>query len=179
MTTTENTASDLRDQAAEWDRRAAESFDRSDTDGFLSQWASSLTAQKLRAQADLAEAGGMIVVRALFNLDGSIASTHYGHGEWGPYWVLNDAATMRYGKRFVNPSRAQKAATRRRNMKAKGFTVGTIRVRGRVDIAGSGTGLSGAASAHVVTVAVVAALVDEDYEIVSTDSDRDEHDGEV
>lgn len=162
-------ASDLRAQAAEHDAAAAESFDRCDTDGFLSQWAHGITAQKLRAQADLNEAGGMIEVPALFNLDGTIASTHYGYGEWGPYWVLNDAATAHYGKRFVNPSKARKEATRARNMRAKGFTVGLVKVRGRVDIAGSGTGLSGCATARVVTVPSVEDLRDGRYEVVSTD----------
>lgn len=166
-----DTATALRAEAAEWDQCAADSFERSDTDGFLSQWASGLTAQKLRAQAALAEAGGMIEARALFNLDGTVASTHYGYGEYGPYWVLNDVATAAYGKRFLNPSKARKAATRKRNMAAKGFTVGTIRVRGYVDIVGSGTGLSGCASARVTTLPVVDDLREGRFEIVGTDTD--------
>jgi hypothetical protein len=165
MTTT---ADALRAEAAEWDALAEKSFQRCDTDGFLSQWASGITARKHRAEADLDEAGGLIEVQALFNLDGTIASTHYNHGHYGACWVLNDATTARYSKRFVNPSRAQKAATRARNMRAKGFTVGTIRVRGYVDIVGSGTGLSGCASAYVATLPNVGALKDGDFEIVST-----------
>lgn len=170
-TTAPAAATDLRTEAAEWDRCAAESFERSDTDGFLSQWASGITARKLRAQADLAEAGGMIEIEALFNLDGTVASTHYGYGQYGPYWRLNDVATAHYGKRFLNPSKARKAATRKRNMQAKGFTVGTIKVRGYVDIVGSGTGLSGCASAQVATLPVVDDLREGRYEIVGTDTD--------
>jgi hypothetical protein len=173
---TEQTAVALRAEAAEAEARVQESWDRSDTDGFLSQWAGSMTAMKLRAQAKLEESGGLIEVRALFNLDGTVASTHYGYGDWGGYWVLNDEATARYGKRFVSPSKAQKAATRRRNMRAKGFTVGTVRVRGYVDIVGSGTGLSGCVTARVATLPSIADLKAGDFEIVSTDSDRDDHD---
>lgn len=178
MTTTEHvpTPAELRAEAAEVDARIARSVEQSDTDGFLSQFASGLTAQKLRAEAALIEAGGTREVPALFNLDGTVASTHYGRGQFGPYWVLNDAATMRFGKRFVSPSRAQKAATRRRNLRGKGFTIGTIRVDARVEIVGSGTGLSGMASCYVAVVASIDALKAGDFEIISADSDYDEHD---
>ena len=165
MTTT---ADALRAEAAERDAAAEESFRRCDTDGFLSQWALGITASKLRAQADLEDNGGKVEVRALFHLDGTVASTHYGNGQYGGYWVLNDEATARYGKRFVNPSYAKKAETRARNMRAKGFTVGTIRVRGYVDICGSGTGLSGCASAYVATLPNVADLKAGEFEIVET-----------
>jgi hypothetical protein len=169
-------AADLRAQAARHDQDAADSFERCDTDGFLSQWASGMTARKLRAQADLAEQGGTIETQALFNLDGSVASVHYGHGEWGSYWVLNDISAARYGKRFVNPSRARRYATRERNMRRQGFTVGTVRVRGYVDICGSGTGLSGAASAYVATLPVVEDLKAGRYEVVSTTDGGDRTD---
>jgi hypothetical protein len=157
-------------------RAAADSFDRCDTDGFLSQWASGMTARKQRAQADLLEAGGMIEMSALFNLDGTVASTHRAYGEYGAYWVLNDTASMRFGKRFFRPSKAQKAAIRRKNNAAKGFAEGIIRVAGYVDIVGSGTGLAGCASAYVATLPSVDALKAGDYEIVSTDSDADDQD---
>jgi hypothetical protein len=163
------TPTDLRTKAAAHDQAAADSFDRSDTDGFLSQWASSITARKLRAQADLAEAGGMIEIRALFNLDGTVASVHYGHGKYGSFWVLNPDAEARFGRRFLNPSRARKAATRNRNLRGKGFAEGTIKVAGYVTIAGSGTGLSGAASAYVATLPKVEDLRAGRYEIVATD----------
>jgi hypothetical protein len=175
MTTNTNpTPAQLRAQADAHDQAAADSFDRSDTDGFLSQWASNMTALKLRAEADLAEAGGMIETRALFNLDGTVASTHLHYGQYGAAWVLNDDAAARFGKRFFKDSHAQKASTRKKNNRARGFTIGMIRVKGRVEIAGSGTGLSGAASARVVTVPVIAELKAGNFEIVT--ADRDEED---
>lgn len=86
--------------------------------------------------------------------------------------MLNDDATARFGKRFYSESKAGKAATRNRNNRAKGFTLGTIEVDGYVTISGSGTGLSGAASARVVTLPVVEALRSGDYKIIDTDDDK-------
>jgi len=175
MTNVSETAQELRDQAARCDQEAADSFERCDTDGFLSQWASGITARKLRAQAELAENGGLMQVCALFNLDGTVASTHYGSGQYGPYWVLNDAAALAYGKRFYSPSGARKAARRNANDRAKGFTCGTIRVKGYATVAGSGTGLSGCASAYVAVLPVVECLRTGDYEIVSVADDTSDY----
>ena len=65
----------------------------------------------LAAQADLAENGGTIIVTALFNLDGTIASTHHGYGQWGAYWVLNDAAAALYGLNKAIDEYANRQAT--------------------------------------------------------------------
>lgn len=54
-----NTAEAYLSEAAAHDRDAAESFDRCDTDGFLSQWASGINAQVARKNAAIAEAGGV------------------------------------------------------------------------------------------------------------------------
>ena len=51
----------------------------------------------------------------------------------------------------------------------RGFTIGRVRVRGYVTIAGGGQGLSGAASCYVGTFPVVDDLRAGRYEIVSTD----------
>lgn len=163
-------AAELRAKAADCYKREQESFERSDTDGFLSQWASSITARKYLAEADLIDAGGTVETRALFNLDGTVASTHNGWNNFGEYWVLNEAAAARYGKRFFNPSKAQDQAKAYNADKRKGFTVGTVKVRGYVDIVGSGRGLSGAASATVATLPVVEDLKQGRYEIVCADS---------
>jgi len=56
----------LRNKAREADARKEESFQRSDTDGFLSQWASGVTAQKYRKEAELADQGNQDVFRVLF-----------------------------------------------------------------------------------------------------------------
>jgi hypothetical protein len=82
MTTTE-TPDEKRDRAGRLDQAAHDSFERCDTDGALSQWASQATARKLRAEADLIEAGGVARFTALFTLDGELVpswdvQTRYG-----------------------------------------------------------------------------------------------------
>lgn len=81
MTVTK-TPDELRAEAAAHDASAQESFDRCDTDGFLSQWASGITAQLKRRQADLLDAGGKAEFPALFK-DGQLVAakviqTRYG-----------------------------------------------------------------------------------------------------
>lgn len=160
-------ADTLRAEATAHEAKAAESFDRCDTDGFLSQWADGISAQRKRAEADLMEAGGTAEFTALFHLDGTVASTHSAYGQWGQYWVLNDAAAERYGKRFYSPSKAMDEKRRDANDAKKGFHVGTIRCSARVDIVANGTGLAGAASARVAVLPNVTALRAGEYVVVS------------
>jgi hypothetical protein len=152
MTTTENTerAQSLRALAAEHARRSQESFDRSDTDGFLSQWASDLTARQYRLAADLAEAGDRAEFPALFDLDGNLVAAKLITTRYGTAWALleSDDPNSRFIG-WVNRSYAQKAATRNANMARKGYSEGTVLAPAKADIMGSGTGLSGAASAYV------------------------------
>lgn len=159
-------AKTLREWAAQSRQRAYESFERCDTDGFRSQDASETMARVYEAQAEIVENDGKITMVALFNLDGTVASTHSRQGQWGWYWVLNDEATARYGKRFYTESKATKGATRRKNNAAKGFTVGQILVRGYADVASTGRG--------AVTLPVVDDLKSGTYTIV--DPDNDHHD---
>lgn len=156
-------AETLRQMARDARQRSYESFQRSDTDGFRSQGASDTMARVYEVQAGIAENGGTIEMQALFNLDGTIASTHNAQGQWGWYWVLNDAAAARFGKRFFNESKAGKAATRNKNNRAKGFTVGTIRVKGYADVASNGNG--------AVALPVVECLKNGEFEIVGVDTD--------
>ena len=161
------TADQHRAAAARAHQDAADSFERCDTDGFLSQWASGLTARKHEAEAELIENGGMVETAALFDLDGNVISTHHGYtrNQWGresEWWRTPDG-------RFLTPSRAQTWQARERNNKAKGFTIGTVKVRGYVTIAGGGQGLGGAASCYVATFPVIDDLREGRYEIVCTD----------
>ena len=48
-------ADELRQQAKEAHQRSIDPFERCDTDGFLSQWASDCSARLLLEEADLAE----------------------------------------------------------------------------------------------------------------------------
>lgn len=83
---TSKTAAELREEARKHDQDAADSFERCDTDGFLSQWASGINAQLKRRQATIAEHGGLWTFErvVLEKLDGTpvgdarIVQTRYG-----------------------------------------------------------------------------------------------------
>ena len=55
----EKTPEQLREEAAQSRQDVVDSFERCDTDGFLSQWASGLTAQLKDRQASITENGGV------------------------------------------------------------------------------------------------------------------------
>jgi hypothetical protein len=148
-TTTENptrpTAAYCREQAAASRQRSAESWDRSDTDGFLSQWASDTTASEWDLKAELAEDGWTAEFVALFDLDGNMIPAKEINGTYGPVWMLLDEHGRKRG--WFNMSGAQKAATRRANNAKKGVYVGLVRVPAHVAMTGgSGTGLGGCMS---------------------------------
>jgi hypothetical protein len=92
-------AQKLRDEAAAHDRAAQESFERSDTDGFLSQWASGLTAQLKRREADLLDAGGVATFPGLYDRETGervrakivYVDDQYAGGK-KPMWLVLDAA---------------------------------------------------------------------------------------
>jgi hypothetical protein len=164
------TAAEWREASAASYRARQESWERSDTDGSLSQWASGITGRLDEAKAELAENDGMMETRALFNLDGTIASVHNGWGQYGEWWLLNDASAARFGKKFFSPSSANTAAKRYANDKKKGFTVGTVRVKGYATTAGGGNGTGGATGVYVATFPVVEELKAGNYTIVKPDN---------
>jgi hypothetical protein len=137
------TADELRAGARRREQDAADSFDRCDTDGFLSQWASGITAQLYRRQAELTEAGGTAEVEALFDLDGNWVPAQVISTRYGSRWMILDAEGKATGE-FIgwHPKRRSTNA-------AKGYTEGRVRRPAKAEVMGSGTGLSGAASAYV------------------------------
>lgn len=118
-------AAELREIAKGNDRNAADSFDRCDTDGALSQWASGVTAQKYRLRADIAENGGMWSFPALFDLDGHLIPARQTYGQYGTFWSLLDPEGNRTGQTF-NESQAQNEKIRLRNDARKGYYVGAV-----------------------------------------------------
>jgi hypothetical protein len=85
------TAAELRAEAAAHDTAVAESWERSDTDGFLSQWASGLTAAEKRMKADLLDAGGVSTFPGLFTADGTRVKAKLIDTAYGTSWALMDA----------------------------------------------------------------------------------------
>ena len=117
------TADEYRAEAAQSSRDAADSFERCDTDGFLSQWASGLNARLALAKADLAEHGGIAAFSRtkLERIPGSkqaelhgtavefkVCETRYGTkyrvdatDEWLPYRPERESTLAKKGYREV------------------------------------------------------------------------------
>jgi len=134
--------------AAAADKEAADSFERCDTDGFVSQWASGLTADKLRRQAQIEEDDGMAIFPALFDLDGTpvpakLVKTRYGT-KFAVFASAEDALAYNANVvAWIDPF------TSERTLAKKGYKVLDVWAPARAEITGSGHGLSG--SAWVVT----------------------------
>lgn len=146
--TTTDKVAELREQARQADQARADSFERSDTDGALSQWASGLMAHFYRVQAEVAEDEGKAVFPALFDLDGNLVpaklvSTRYGMS-WGLLSDPDDASSEFTG--WFSPSQAQSETIRIRNDARKGYYVGSVRTDAHVDLSGN----SGVLSVQVV-----------------------------
>jgi len=147
MTTATATAADLRNQAAKHIADAAESFDRCDTDGFLSQWASDLNARCLNLQADIVENGGMASFKVL--LDATTLQwvpAKLIDGKYGKSWMLLDSNGNRTGE-YVSAFPARKST-----IVNKGYIEGWGDLPAKSAIRGSGTGLAGAMSCYATTV---------------------------
>lgn len=88
------TASELRQRAADKRQRAAESWERSDTDGFLSQWAATVSADLDDRNADTLDNGGWGTAVQLVDEDyeavpARIIRTIHGH-RWAVFATFED-----------------------------------------------------------------------------------------
>ena len=117
------TPEQLREMAQGCYRSREDSWQRSDTDGFMTQWAMSVTARLYEFAADLASLGWQQEMDALFDLDGNLLDAVTGSGQYGPYWMIRNADGSR---RFVNVSMARKADRRRKFYEGKGVRVGRV-----------------------------------------------------
>jgi hypothetical protein len=172
------TAEQWRAESREMHAKREESWERSDTDGFLSQWALGSLSQQYTLCAQLAEANGLTEVCALFDLDGELVPSVHGFGEYGEYFAVLDN-DERGCRRFFNPSKAKNEQTARKNNAAKGFYIGLVKTPGKVEMLGGGKGLSGCASAYnaivpqtlsdnggtLITAEQVVEIVDNGHEI--------------
>ncbi len=130
--------------AAAHEAEAAASFERSDTDGFVSQWASGLSAEKARVRASLMERGGTHEFLALFDLDGNYVTARRIEGRFGPQWYVPGAPK---GSRYLpyHP-------VRRNTLAKRGYVEGFVTRPAMVELVGGGYGLSGAANVRVAIV---------------------------
>lgn len=108
---------ELRKESADCRQRAQDSFDRCDTDGFLSQWASNCTASKREQEASLADYGnqhvfqvlvdtatGRVVGEKLFTFFNKFA----GYGSRRVWLVLRNG-----GKEWVGEAKRESTYTRK------------------------------------------------------------------
>jgi hypothetical protein len=141
MDITKLTAEELRAGAEQRREEAAASFERCDTDGFLSQWASGITARLYEQQAKIAEAGGTALFARdeLLTLAGEKTDARLCETRYGTKWRLDSTDEwIKYG--------ASAKALAKRGYRAIELIE---RAPAKAIIAGEGRGLSGAASAYI------------------------------
>jgi hypothetical protein len=126
-----------------------ESFARCDTDGFLSQWAHDIGAQRDERQAKLLRNGGHASFPVLCDAEGRVLCDHQ-HRFTNPYdhsierrWRLPDDVAERLGRKWI-PCGAKSRVQAKLGLheESRWFPA-------RAAIMGSGRGLSGCASAFV------------------------------
>lgn len=142
----------LRAEAAAADAEAAASFERCDTDGFVSQWASGLTAQQRRMEADLADNGGLAEFPQLTTLDGTPVPAKLVNTRYGTKFVVfakasdvtdYNALVLAWIDPFVQPKTLAK----------KGYALVHVLAPAKVVMHGNGgRGLSGATSVRPILV---------------------------
>jgi hypothetical protein len=139
------TSDQLRQEAADAYRQREESFQRSDTDGFLSQWASGLTGQLKHTQADLLDAGGVSDFPGLFDRESGErvkakivqVSNYFGDGMVSKWIVLDK------DDKAVEWLPAYKGESKRSKLWQQGYEERPETAPAKAKIAGSGRGLSG------------------------------------
>lgn len=138
-------AAELRAKAAKRYQDAADSFARCDTDGFVSQAASTLSAQKLELEAQILMNGGMAEFTGLYEGDRRVAARLV-TSRFGTSWCLSDEESDKFGRKFIP------FGSRSRIQKQLGLQERLERAPAKAEIVGSGKGLSGLASARVAAV---------------------------
>ena len=149
------TAADLRAQAAAHDIEAHASFERCDTDGALSQWASGINARQLRLEAEIVENGGVWEFPALFDLDGNWVPARDIDGRYGPCWMILDESGDATGE--FAPFRPARKST----LEKRGYREGIVTRPAKADTGSSGSITSvyvyarPTTPAHVAPVSIV------------------------
>lgn len=143
----------LEKEAAAMRQRAEDSFQRCDTDGFLSQWANQIGARKNDAKIALLRTANHSQFPVLCDIDGNVIAdrihsfVHEHPRGWGVQvresWRLSDTDAARYGRKWVP------VGSKSRVQKQIGLHEEDRWFPAYATIESSGTGLSGAASAYV------------------------------
>lgn len=81
----------LLEKAAAEEKAKEDSFERSDTDGFLSQWAHGLHAELYRKQAEIEANGGLHSFPAILDVAGKEIPSRLIDGKYGACFALVDS----------------------------------------------------------------------------------------
>lgn len=129
----------LRNKAGDNRQSAQDSFDRCDTDGFLSQWASGICAQRDDHAADVAELGGLWTFPALFDLNGKLVAAKLIQTAYGLRWgvLQTDDPNSSVVKWLAF------APARKSTLEKHGFREGTVLAPAYADIRGDKTAYAG------------------------------------
>jgi len=132
------TAQELREMSKASAQRSRDSWERSDTDGFLTQWASDLHENLYNLLACIREAGDVAEFWGLYDGDRRVRARKV-ETRYGMCWLLDEAEAARYGRKFVPTGDTSKV------QKKLGLREATEMAPAWATIGGSGTGLSGRA----------------------------------
>lgn len=139
-------AEELKKSAAHYERLREESFERSDTDGFLTQWAMGICGRRDRLQAEIEENNGLSTFTGLYErASGKRVAAKLINGKFGLCWAFCDE-NGKFTGRFLGHSKG----TKRSRLYKEGFELREEEAPAKAVIQGEGTGLSGQAWAAVV-----------------------------
>ena len=131
------TAKEYKDLAIKASRRSHDSFDRCDTDGFVSQFCDTHQSRLYGMLAKLAESGWKYEFPALFDLDGNRVNAKLIDGKFGKCWALTDD-NGRFNGKFITAFPARKST-----MAKKGYVEGKELAPAYAVTYGGGKGFSG------------------------------------
>ena len=135
------TANELREYAAQRERDNARRYDEDELG--LSMWASGLSAEKARLQAEILDRGGLWEFNVLCDTSGAEVNAKAIDGKYGKCWALLDSNGRFTGVFFGTGARA---------VAKRGYHYEARMLPAKAIIAGSGHGLAGAASCYVMAV---------------------------
>lgn len=142
------TAKEYREKAEELRRRSRESWERSDTDGCVTQWCSDWGAREADARAALVEAGKLGRFVGLYEGDRRVAAklVRGRFPEWNPkqVWLLREDERERFGRDFIPLGRKKS-----RVQKDLGLAERAELAPAWVKLDGRGTGLSSLTTLHL------------------------------
>ncbi len=121
---TSKTPEEWREMARECYRRREESWQNSDTDGFLSQWAAEKVAGDYEHLATLSENGGKAQIMGVTDLDGNLLDARQVETQYGWAWMIkHEDGTVSW----FNESKARSGEKRRKAHEAKGYRLVWVR----------------------------------------------------